>query len=267
MSQTVDVFVGDTQRKEVAASLGKLPRGVRFARLMEGSKIVVSRLEALDETLLRQAMDDALPAAIMTNDPGISQALNAVIGALTYTRGHDRAPLFVGPVGAVRRLVLARRHGAEDKLIAHASVDGDTIRVWSCKPRLFVCHRADVRALSKISPEELSRFSISESGSRISWASVDVDLVLDDFREVCDADFAQEQKRTLAADGERYGRAIRALRKERGLKQADVSELSERQIRRIECGQHAPRLETLRKLARAHDMSLKQYLDALAARA
>jgi len=112
----------------------------------------------------------------------------------------------------------------------------------------------------------LANFEISQSGSRINWPSADLDLILDDFRAVCDAEFAQQQKQIIAADVVRYGSAIRDLRREKGLRQSDVECVSEREVRRIEQGQHVPRLKTLQKLAQAHGMAFKDYLNALAAR-
>lgn len=64
----------------------------------------------------------------------------------------------------------------------------------------------------------------------------------------------------------RYAGAIRTLREERGLTQADIAGLTERQVRRVEQGESTPRTQTLRKLAAAHGLSLDGYLKELAKR-
>ncbi len=65
-------------------------------------------------------------------------------------------------------------------------------------------------------------------------------------------------------EASRYASAIRALRVERGIKQTEVSGLSEREVRRIESGETVPHIESLRKLAAAHEMIVDEYMAVLA---
>ena len=60
------------------------------------------------------------------------------------------------------------------------------------------------------------------------------------------------------------GRAIKAFRTEDKLRQRDIEGISTRQVRRIEKGEVRPRTDTLRHFARAHGLSLNEYLNRLA---
>ena len=60
----------------------------------------------------------------------------------------------------------------------------------------------------------------------------------------------------------RFGEAVATLRKQYGLKQAEIQGLSERHVRRIEKGERT-KIDTLAILARSHGLSLKEYLDEI----
>ena len=57
-----------------------------------------------------------------------------------------------------------------------------------------------------------------------------------------------------------------AIREEAGLRQADISGLSARQVSRIEAGSGTPRQQTLHKLAAAHSLTVSEYLERVAER-
>lgn len=61
----------------------------------------------------------------------------------------------------------------------------------------------------------------------------------------------------------RLGEAVAALRKQRGIKQAEIQGLSERQVRRIEKRERT-KLATLAVVAGSHGLSLEEYLDEIA---
>jgi hypothetical protein len=227
---------------------------------------VIDAFEQVDMRLVAQALTAALPTALVTEDLGAGPT-NSIIAAITKAVGRRKQlALMVAPAQAALRVALARLSGAEDKLIAHAALVGDEIRVWSCEPRAYQCPISSIPALRRLPEEQVGHFEISASGSRIHWPAADIDLSLDDFREVCDEDFAREQQQRVAEELLLSGQAIRSLRAEKGLRQGDIEGLSERELRRIEQGKHSPQVDTLRKLAKAHGMPLKSYLDALAER-
>jgi transcriptional regulator with XRE-family HTH domain len=175
-------------------------------------------------------------------------------------------PYLVPDREALRRLIAARAAGAEDKLIASAALDGDELVVWSCEPRRYRVAVSAIPALAGMSADGISRFLISESGSRIHWDEGDVDLGIDAFRVHADAAFRTKKEREVRAEARRYAGAIRSLRQQRGLKQSQIRDLSEREVRRIESGEYMPQYASLEKLARAHGLSVDEYVAALASR-
>jgi hypothetical protein len=183
----------------------------------------------------------------------------------TYHQARQQ-PYIAPTPDAVRRLVLARRGGAEKELVASASVEDGKLIVWSCEPRRFEVPVAQIPVLARMPAEALAKLELSPSGSRIRWLEADVDINLDTIREYADPDVRREHETRARQEAARYAKAIRQLREERGLKQADIEGLTERQVRRLEEGGTVPQIETLRRLAAAHGMAVDDYLHQLAKR-
>jgi len=112
----------------------------------------------------------------------------------------------------------------------------------------------------------LADLELNESGSRLRWDKADADLNLDAIRYHTDPKAKKAQDQVRRQEAARYAEAIRAFREERGLKQADIEGLTERQVRRVEQGESIPRSGTLEKLAAAHGLTLDPYLKELAKR-
>ena len=182
------------------------------------------------------------------------------------SHGVEREPFIAWEPDAVRRIVFARRQGAEEDLVASASIDDDKLVVWNCEPRRFEVPVAELPVLAKMSDDVLADFEVSQSGSRIRWPQADVDINLDTIREIADPEVRREHEARARQEAARYARAIRQLREERGLKQSDIEGLTDRQVRRLEEGGTVPQIETLKKLAAAHGMSINDYLNELAKR-
>jgi len=176
------------------------------------------------------------------------------------------APYVVPDREALRRVVFAHAAGAEDKLIASVSVEGGDIVVWSCEPKPYRASVSALPALARMPADALAKFRVSDSGSRVHWDEGDIDLSLDAFRVHADPVFRSRKERETRQEARRYARAIRALRGERGLKQTEIAGLSEREVRRLESGDHMPQYRSLEKLARAHGTGVDEYLAELARR-
>lgn len=169
-------------------------------------------------------------------------------------------------LNALRRMVEARLAGAEDQLMASASVDDGELVVWSCEPKRYVVALSEVPALASLTEKDSARFCLSPSGSRLHWRPSDIDLDLASVRFYADPKTRQAQTRARREEASRYTGAIRAFRRERGLTQSSIPGLTDRQVRRIEQGENIPQIETLTKLAAAHGLELDQYLKELAQR-
>jgi len=120
-------------------------------------------------------------------------------------------------------------------------------------------------ALKKIPVDKRRDFELAEDGSFIWWRSGDIHLDLDAMRSVIDPVWRRKSARIRLLRGREYGAAIAALRKEYGLRQTDVPDTSERQLRRIE-QTGAVFVRILKHLAGAHKMTLEVYLDRVAAK-
>jgi DNA-binding transcriptional regulator YiaG len=166
------------------------------------------------------------------------------------------------------RVVNAWAQGEQHDIIADATVIGDELIVRSCALEVHRIQFNAYPALDRISPEDRSSFVIEEDGLFLHWPVADVHLDLEAVRDANDPDHLTKLRARKLAEEEAFGAAVRALREELELTQAEVSRragLSERQVRRIESGD-TTRDETLDLLARAHDMSPNEYLNALSDR-
>lgn len=162
-----------------------------------------------------------------------------------------------------RRVMSAWHAGAQDRLVANAAVSGDRLYVISCALEQFEVAFADIRALKDIPQDDRAVFEIADDGSYIHWPVPDVHIGMDTIRASVDGEFRERlEAETLAAD-KRFGAAVSSLRKKAGLRQADITGLSERQVRRIENGER-PTVASLRLMAEAHGMALGDYLKAVA---
>jgi len=272
---TVEILVPQRALANVKKALGTLPSTTFHTHLSGRLKpdLVVSSLELLDTASGRRALDDFLLAfttmhiALVFFEAVEFAPTRAAFEALTRLSHQARSEPYIAPnPDAVRRLVLARRSGAEKELVASASVEDGKLIVWSCEPHRFEVPITQIPVLAGMSPDVLEKVAVSASGSRIRWPDADVDLNLDTIREYADPDIRRKHETRARREAARYANAIRQFREERGLKQADIEGLTERQVRRLEEGRTVPQIETLRRLAGAHGLDIDEYLRELAKR-
>ena len=162
------------------------------------------------------------------------------------------------------RVLRAWEMGAQDRLIAEADVTNGKLIVLTCALERLELPLADVPPLARLPKTQRGAFGIPSDGSYLHWPEADIHLDLDALRAVVDPAWRARLARERATHDSQFGQAVSVLRREHGLKQADISGVSARQVRRIEGGS-LPRSETLRRLARAHGLELGAYLDRVAA--
>ncbi len=162
-----------------------------------------------------------------------------------------------------KRVLTAWSLGCPDQLIADAQVVGEEFFVMACDHNLFRVGFAEMSALESIPSQQRSSFTISSEGSYIHWPEVDVHIDLDAIRYLKDETWRKKKDREQLMYDLRFGEAVAALRKQYGVKQADIRGLSERHVRRIEKGERT-KIDTLAILARSHGLPLKEYLDEIA---
>lgn len=114
--------------------------------------------------------------------------------------------------------------------------------------------------------EQIEAIEIDEDGSYLYWPHADVHLGWEQLQGIVDPTTLIVAQRRSEKFNLNYGAAIRAVRKEHGLKQTDIQGIVDRHLRRIERGQIAATSSTLKALAESHKMSLDDYLGELAKR-
>ena len=168
--------------------------------------------------------------------------------------------------GVPTRILRAWQGGAQDALIAEASLSEGRLFLLTCAlERLELPIRA-VAALSSVPDVELPAFRLAEDGSYLHWPRPDVHLDLDSVRYLIEPAARRRMDLVRVAHDRRFGEAVASLRRDRGLEQSAVPGVSERQVRRIEAGS-IPRVSTLERLAAAHGMKVDEYLSQVARRA
>jgi hypothetical protein len=162
-----------------------------------------------------------------------------------------------------RRVLTAWLHGAQNELIADASAAGDQLFVISCALDRYEVPFDKVPAMKFIPKAQRSTFEVDEDGSYIHWTGPDIHVDLDAIRAVINPEWRAKAEVAKATRNQRYGAAIAKLRAAKGLKQSDIEGLSDRHVRRIEKGEGTTS-EALRRLAKAHGMTLDKYLEDVA---
>ncbi|MBX9772523.1 MAG: DUF2442 domain-containing protein [Candidatus Obscuribacterales bacterium] len=162
-----------------------------------------------------------------------------------------------------RRVLTAWKYEQEDKLIADAAVFGDCLLVLDCAMKTYEVPFKAIRGLKRIPKVQRDQFVITEEGSHIRWPKADVDLDIETIRSVLDPRTADQANARALMHNQWFGAAIAQLRKSHKLRQDEIPGISDRQLRRIESGEHAS-ARSLEFLAAAHKMSLNNYLSHIA---
>jgi len=161
------------------------------------------------------------------------------------------------------RVLGAWEMGAENELIAEASVTGGVLFVLSCALERLEVPVRRIPALARMRTEDVTALEVSADGSYVHWPRGDVHLDLGSLRCVVDPDWRARTDAVRVGHHERFGEAVRAVREAHGLRQNGVQGVSARHVRRVEGG-FFPKVATLRLLARAHGMQLDRYLTEIA---
>lgn len=268
----VEILVPSESAPRLRAVIGDGPKFVTKPSGRKAHRLLLALLADLDVPQRRLSLEKLYDLVlhhgtsmvfiqVKSEPPRTSAGLQALTH---WARRLETEPFVAPDADAARRVAQAHAVGAEKDLIASASVEDGKLLVWSCEPKRYDVPISDLPALARLDEDGLLDFQLSSSGSRLHWNSGDIDLNLDTIREYADPEVRKRHDAVRRKEAARYGKAIRALREQAGLKQSAVSGLSERQVRRLEEGATLPHAETLRKLSAAHDLSVDDYLKKLA---
>lgn len=159
-----------------------------------------------------------------------------------------------------KRIKSAWEWSAEDELIAIASTSEDSLFVMGCDLKTWEIPFKSLPCFNQVSQSERSNFEIDEDGSYLYWKNVDLHLDLEDFKAAVDPEFKAQLLAEKQEYGKSFGRAIAIVRKAHKLNKDGIDGISDRHLRRIENEGQQPTLDVLKKLAKAHGISLEDYL-------
>jgi hypothetical protein len=167
----------------------------------------------------------------------------------------------------VERILLALDSDGYEGRIIDARWEGDILVVVSPEANCFNKLRVPFEKLPMFqgrSREELENFEIDEEGVFIYWPDLDIHLGWEQFEQAVDEGLYLKAKQQSEEFNKAYGIAIRELRQKNQLRQSDIKGLTPRQVGRIERGECRATHNALSKLAKAHKISIADYMNELA---
>jgi hypothetical protein len=163
----------------------------------------------------------------------------------------------------IRRLFLGLI-SKDSKAILNAEINSDYLHVISTSFHRLNIPLEGLSKLLKTSRKKLMRFEVDEDGSYIYWSEADAHMGWEQFDQFINPEAMDKACKKSKTFNERYGKAIKHFRVKRGLRQVDISGLTERQVSRIENGKCRATSTAISKLAKAHKMPANEYMSKLA---
>ncbi len=167
----------------------------------------------------------------------------------------------------VERFLLALDSGNYEGRIIDAWWEEDTFVVVSPRTEGFAKLRVPLDKLPVLkghNKKALEKFEVDEDGSFVYWPDMDIHLGWEQFEQAVDERACLKAKQQSEAFNKDYGNAVRKLRERGRLRQSDIKGLTPRQVGRIERGECRATHNALNKLAKAHKMSISDYMNELA---
>ena len=241
------------------------PHLFRFAA--EGKKVSTNETAILILPLSLLAMQDKseldlFKAVFVKSDVNA----NAILGKIGSKNAKSKFYIFE-KWQELNRILLAWHDGVEDDTIAAAWVEADNLIVESCAIKRYSVAFNSISALAKISANDRLKFRMHEFGNYLYWPNYDIHLNIESIKYHTDKKYREEKAFEQIAYNKNYGQAIAQLRKRYGLTQKQIetsSNISARQLYRVESAGYKPTIMLLEKLAAAHKLELNEYLNALA---
>ena len=165
----------------------------------------------------------------------------------------------------VKRLVIALTRPApwEGILDAYVLEDSLVAILGDMSVREFPI--GSLPRVGKLEPGEFVRFEIDSAGSYLYWPCQDVHMGPSQMLQAVDPVFLAEVE-IRRYEMENVSQALEDMRKDRRLKQADITGLSERHVRRLEKEEVRLTVEAATRFARVFGLTLSGFLDELSER-
>lgn len=165
----------------------------------------------------------------------------------------------------VKRLVIALKRPAPWEGILDAYLLGESLVVvlGDMSVREFPVSR--LPQVSRFGPGVLGRFVIDSAGSYLFWPDRDVRMGPSQMLQAVDPMYLSDME-IRRYQVEKVSLALLDMRRDRQLKQTEISGLSERQVRRLEKEEVRLTVEAATKFATAFELTLSEFLDELSER-
>jgi len=167
----------------------------------------------------------------------------------------------------VERFLLALDSKDYEGRIIDAWWEDDTLVIVSPREDGFNKLRVPLEklpVLQNYKKEDLENYEIDEDGIFIYWPDMDIHLGWEQFEQAIDEGACLKAKQRSEIFNKAYGAAIRDLRQKYGLRQSDIKDLTPRQVGRIEKGECRATHNALTKFAKAHKISVSNYMNKIA---
>jgi len=148
--------------------------------------------------------------------------------------------------------------------ILDAKMEDGILHVVSPQFRRLDVPLADIPDLKQAKSCQREDFEIDEDGAFIYWPELDVHLGWSQLQQLVNPEAAFKASQKTAEFNKRYGGAVQKLREESELKRSEITDLSEKQLGRIEKGECRLTSNAIDALAKAHKMEPNEYMKKLA---
>lgn len=192
------------------------------------------------------------------------QAVLRLASTLRLHKPDQRLQVCRDPL-VVKRLVIALTRPVpwEGILDAYVLEDSLVVVLGDMTARQFPIR--ELPRVGRFEPALLGRFEIDSAGSYLYWPDRDLYLGPSQMLQAVDPEFVSEAE-IRRYQMENVSQALFDMRNDRRLKQAEISGLSERHVRRLEREQVRLTVEAANKYARALQLTLAEFMDELSER-
>ena len=163
---------------------------------------------------------------------------------------------------SVRRWVIAPNRSQPYEGVIDAYVVGSTLTVFMGDLTIRDFPIDQVPSIRSLAAEQLSQLEVDIDGSFLTWRNTDIHLGPSQLLQAVDpsqlAEIEIERFRS-----ENTALALKHMREQRGLRQADIVGLGERQVSRLENAESRLTAGAAESFARSFDLSIPDFLDEL----
>lgn len=280
------ITYGDAFSEWPSTSLREWSRGVplrkTWSRLEDpteemGEYLLVSSDELDDEfaEVFREKATQATRLLVLLNEGASADRLLSRIVDLQI-RTPQRFYVVDASVGSGKTPSAALVHSLLKRLASALEADDKQERILDAKVEDGVLHvvsqnfsRLDVpiamiSSLRKADSSKIEKFEIDKDGSFICWPALDVHLGWEQLEQIVNPEAARKALQKSREFNVRYGRAVRKVREQAGLKPSEITGISEKQLRRIESGECRLTSNAIEALSTAHKLAPNEYMNGLA---